>query len=253
MNQRMGREGCVVGGPLRAPSIVPGGILDQQAGYLGGKVDLAPGGVEQGRVLNLTARDNTKTQTYVLSFDVQTETDAAGPALNSHLLQATLNWGSAKGNGQAVIDLKHGTRVTLEGTYLSVDVRMVFTNPGAIPDAGPTFRVYASVGAGSVGKGPQLTRTTDTLAIVNAANSEVRVPNYAREIEIQSDADPLAIVPNSVEVQFQSGLAAIGARVIGRVVGVNTRFTLPNGCEFINIFNRGPLNQLYTPVFHLSL
>ena len=233
--------------------IQPGSILDQGAGNLGGSARLSTADT-QGTLLRLEARDSCKPCLVTLSFDHKTERgDVAPLPVNlNHLIQAEIKWASKKGDGFARVDVLHGTRVTLECSSLSVDVFMVSAIVGVALIATP-MTVSASVGAGSIGKGPSLTFTTDSRLVVVGVDTTWRVPNYARAVEIQSSADPTLAIPNGFRVQVQSSDNLAGARLIGQFAAANARVTLGNGAEAIRLFNAGPLDTMYTPVFHLTL
>jgi hypothetical protein len=205
---------------------------------------LNPAGVTSERILMLAADNPAITQSFILSLDYKIE--QAGPGISDHKVYADLLWGSAKGNGRADIDICHGTRVTLEGSYLTVSVRMTFVN------GGPIVRVYASIGDGNVGKGPQLTFTADTTQLAIGANAIYGVSSYAREVEIQSDFSPLLPIIPTFLIEFLSA-PVIGAVAISRHIGTDTRIAIPNGCEGIRIVNNGPGVNRFTPIFHLAL
>ena len=251
------------------PQAVCGGILDKNPAELGGRVRLEPSGATgtdenpltgfSSRMMAISAEDKSKTQTYVLSFDLTVEgatpaVAATYPVLTNMLIRARLQWGSPKGKGEAVIDVKHGTRLTLEGTSLVVDIEVVFDNSVVVAanNDGPVVHVYGSVGLGSIGKGPQLTFTSQAQAINSGALFLFPIPAYAREIEIQNNGDPFAAIATTFNIDILSSPIA-GGRLITRHGNTNQRITIPNGAGGVQVTNRGPANTIITPIYHLAL
>ena len=236
--------------------LLAGGILDQGPGQLGGRtrLGLALGDSLSNRILSLEAPDKRVTQTYVLSFDLKPRTVI--PGTSTSLVRARICWGSIKGNGIAILDIKHGTRVTLEGTILNVDAVMEFQNDANLPAANTaSLDVYASIGLGSVGKGPQLTFTDRTLTVAEttATAFPTPIPDYAREIEMQVDGDPLAAAPLVFDLAIRAG-PGVGSRIVSRHSGADVPITIPNGANNITMFTPpGSGANLFTPIYHLSL
>lgn len=235
--------------------IVPGGVLDQGPDSMGGRARLGISGLNgartQARMLDITAKLQNMPQTFVLSFSAVPITQPI-PVLSNHRIFATICWGSLKSQQAATFDLKHGTRLTLEGTQLTVDGIYTTQAPGGIPADGPDYDVTCSIGAGSVGKGPTVT-FTDEDQVVNVGASVIRVlPRYARQVEIQSDGNPFAGIPPSFLLSFLVSPVG-GARVISTHAGRDVPITIPNGAEAIQITNNGPGIVQHTPIYHLSL
>lgn len=231
--------------------LLVGGIMDQGPGQLGGKAivgpNAGPGATEQltGTALRLEARDKSKSQNFVLSFDAKPIRASANPVNNNHIIHAQIIWGSPKGNGNTLIDVKHGTRVTLEGTSCSVNLFYSFTDEAGFGRIGPDYEVFCSVAGGSVGKGPQLTFTGLIIQAVGVPD-RIDIPDYAREIEFQSTS----LVGQPITFDFLTANAA-GARVISTRNLQFGQVTIPNGAEAIEVTNAAGGNTTF--IYHLSL
>lgn len=237
-------------------AIVPGGILDQHPSYLGGSAVIGPtagpGNTERlsAALLRLEGAHKNITQTYILSFDLKERQNNTVVALSNHLVRARIQWASIKGRGDAVIDVKHGTRVTLEGTILSVDLSYVFSDEANFGRNGPDFQVTASVGLGSVGKGPQLTFTPQAGPIAALATILFDIPPYARQVVFQTTQTGIFPAPSLIFFSTNNPLSRI---ISLRPSGLNVITTIPNGAEAVGIDNTGPGTQVLSAIFLLNL
>jgi len=237
-------------------TIQKGSILDQGPGQLGGRARMSPA-LTRDTLLRLEAENKSEPTLVTLTLDykvVRDDVAGAVPNVSNHLVVAEIFWGSIKGRGSALIDVKHGVRVSLEASIIGVNALYLQANPAAA-FVGPTVDIFASVGEGSIGNsaGPLITLTGNSVAVNAGGNFTWNVPDYAYAVEIQSDAEPTIAIPNGFLVNLLANPNPAAGRLIGRLTGTNNVTTLPNGCEAINLVNAGPGNQIYTPVFHLDL
>lgn len=228
-------------------------LFDLECGsVLGGTVIIGPTGRDQlgpARLLNVRSRDPNKPFVATVSFDVKAVT--AIPNLSTHRPRLRLAWGSDLGGGEAFMDLRHGLRISLEVSDIVVDALYGFQPAAISANAGPDLQVVASIGFGSVGPSePTLTADSE---VVPAAGSTtfIQIPSYARQLEVQSSADPFAAVPNAFGIEVFRGSAA-GIRM-GFFSQRDLPITLANGVETVRITNNGPGAATYTPIFHLAL
>lgn len=227
------------------------GLLGAGAQHLGGTalLGLAAGDALEERILKLGEESN-KSVSYdvTVSFDLKNQT--AAPVGSNHLCRAELCWGSIKGSGRCVIDIKHGTRVTLECTVLVVDV--LYRNPVGVAPVGPSVLVRASIGLGSVGAN-RLTLTEFTQLIAPAVpGAVIPISSYAREVEVKTDQDPFAPIARGFTISFftDSGGTGVAQSVS---TGRDTLVRIPNGVESMVIINDPIAPAMFTPIFHLEL
>lgn len=245
--------------------LIRGGILDKHPSSLGGTATLGPvqGLNAQERVLQLLADNLSTNQVYVLSFDLKYPT-SPGLSFNppedaplNHIIRARIEWGSIKGQGTAILDIKHGTRLTLEGCALAVDALYEFApyNQGA-NNNGPIAKIACSVGLRGVGRGPGLTYTdyTGNMAAGVGNNERLLIPSYARSVEVLDPANPAG--NPSFFCTLDAGVGTIGATkrpLVQFVTPLTAPVTIPNGAESLNIDNRAGATRVACVVWHLDL
>lgn len=230
------------GGDLRN-----GGVLYRPPAELGGFCKLLVGSGYKS-CLQLDGNVDFSPELVVISFDV--EQDVAPPDGANHRLQAELLWGSKAGRGKAVVDLHHGTRVALEGSYFRAAAQLLGTQEDRTE--GPVYTVRASVGYGTVGKFPGLTYTEETQDLDALGTSDpLIVPQYAYSLEVLSDRDPWGMPPADFQVEFFRS-AVPTAPLYYRSDSSSGPIVLAEGVVAYRILN-GQVAQSVTPVFSLTL
>ena len=166
----------------------------------------------------------------------------AFPAASDHRAVGTCEWGSKRGGGSITFDLRHGCRMTLDASHVTLSAEMLGTVTGG------KVRVAASIAYGSVTGPSSLTFTeAKTSLAAGLTSSSLPIPSYARRVAVITDSTaPLAtgaFLPSS----------AVGAPVIGRFTVSNgmTAVDIPNGAEFIQITNAAAVGANFWPFFEL--
>lgn len=215
------------------------GILDVEQRENSGFAMLAPAGASgfsapasqvEATLLDLSAKDpSCRPQLITLSFDCVANFVTQILTV-PYQLYAILFWGTGKGQQQAIIDLKKGTRVTLEATTLMVSAR--YLTPGSSDPA----RIYPSIGVGCsvVYESMAWMRNTFTPApftlAASAQSAEIPLPPYAREAVLCSSADPFGAVAPTPTLDFFAG-------PIFDIVAPQKHYLFPGGIEPITIPN----------------
>jgi hypothetical protein len=250
-----------MGHSLAFPDCLDADLFDvTKPDQLGGRAVIGPANREESLF-------NISDQAYIcrpivltVSFQVERLQESSVALENStHLPRARLRWGSVKGNGDVLFDLQHGLRVSVEASAVAVDLlyESQSTAPTFLPAfpefVGPEFRVWASLGKGSIAKNPSLTFTerSRSLGVGVITVPNINVPRYARALEIMTDSDPFAAVPPTFTVNYLANAVAT-SRIISRHTG-NDVISIPLGCEAVSITNNGPGTVIHTPIFHLTL
>lgn len=219
------------------------GILCTPGYNLGGKALVRVDG-KKHRILLLNAESEQDPLTVAVSLDAKM---TSKPSLGSnHRLQATCSWGSKSGNGVVTFDVRHGCRMTLDASHITIDVTM----PGTAPDE-VEYLVTSSITYGSV-TGPSTLTFTEQPVLVNAgaASAKFAIPSYARRIAIYADAT--AATREAVLYTSDNGAAT----PIMRIPCTNGMepVSLPNGVEFVEIVNTAAvLNATFTLFYELVI
>lgn len=219
---------------------LPCRFLDLPDYQLGGNAQLGPG--DSRRILNAYGPTGAKAECVVLSLDTRRTSPA--PVGNDARLRARIRWGSHSGDNVAEIDCRHGMRLALEASRVTVDLSYEGTT-------GPEFTVAASIGYGSISH-TRPTWTADGQALAAGAfGALIAVPAWADGVAVLQDGSPFAAPANS-SVVSQFGDAA-GASLIARFAGSSDFQELAPHCEFIGLGNGAANPQLLTAIFRLAL
>lgn len=215
-------------------------FLDLPDFQLGGNAQVQPG--DSRRILNVYGPTGAKAESVILSLDAR-RTDVA-PVGNDARLRARIRWGSHSGDNVAELDCRHGVRLTLEASRVTVDLNYEGTT-------GPDYTVIASIGYGTVSHTrPTWTAEAQALA-AGAAGALIQVPAWADGIAVLQDGLPFA-APANVSQVSQFGDAA-GASLLARFPGSTEFQPLAPNCEFIGLGNGPAGPQTLTAIFRLAL
>lgn len=222
-------------------------FLDRDPVQLGGVTKgMSPSKRGPIEVLRLTSDRNVMPEVVTVSFDVRL-IDAA-PALTNTRLQVLLEWGSYKGGGRAIVDLKHGSRFALECSTLAASILVAPAQPAAA--VGPTVDVYASVGRMPVTRNVPATFTDASLTLVDGVPSVMlQIPQYAHSISVLSNRDPFGMPFADFRTSF-FGDNAIGSPAIAVAEGNEDPLDIPAGAEFVQFVG---FAQKLTPLYQLVL
>ena len=95
-------------------------------------------------------------------------------------IQAGITWGTGTGRLSALVDMGTGTRLTIPGSHVDVDVLVTaLAGPVANP---PTFRFDAAIAYGSAGRGIPPTLTRPSVNLANGVAAEFEIPPFAKEL-----------------------------------------------------------------------
>ena len=227
-----------------------GGILQAPGYSLGGR-GIAIAGGPPVRILQLDADIEQNPQTVVVSINATTQSPFGGSS--DHRLQGLLRWGSKSGGCEALFDVRHGARVTLDASHVTLQVQLVSTSffGGAITGSS---RCIASIAYGSGASGMMLTLTLPPVFVpAGGVSAMIAIPGYAANVRFFSNALFAAgVVSGRAEIYTNDLLFAVQvAQVFDLFVAAQT--PLVNGGEFFRIFNTGVADQVLTPYFELVL
>lgn len=154
---------------------------------------------------------------------------AAG-LFNNQLPRARLTWGAGKGQQTALVDVGHGTRVTLDCSSLTVDAIYANLDPTAAP-RGSQIEFFAGVVYGSLGG--MMNTLTEPLAPIGGGGitPTAQIPNFAAEVKILCD-DPTSTfnVTMGSDLTF-AGLGPVPLSVTA--ITPNVWLQIPNGMELL--------------------
>jgi hypothetical protein len=215
------------------------GLLCKPGYDLGGQGFLAVG-LAPIRLLQISAEREQDPLVVAISIDVKTV--EAFPAASDHRAIGRCEWGSKRGGGSIVFDLRHGCRMTLDASHVTLSAEMLGTVSGG------KVRVASSIAYGSVTGPSSLTFTEATVSLAaGITSSPLEIPSYARRVAVFTDSSaPLA---TGAFLTSDAG----GATVIGRFSVSNgmEAVQIPNGAEFIQLTNAAAVGANFTPFYEL--
>jgi hypothetical protein len=217
-----------------------GGILCTPGYNLGGKADLVLG-AQPLRLLQLDASREQDPICVAISINAAVLT--AFGANSDHRLMGTCRWGSKSGGGEFVFDIRHGCRMVLDASHVTLQAQLL----GSV--GGGSYRLNASVAYGSF-SGPSSLTFTDASVGLLAGNTSafLPIPQYARRIAIYS---------NSVTFTGRAELFTNNAGGAARSIFVPTNnmepLPIPNGCEFVRFTNTDANAVSITPFYELVI
>lgn len=218
------------------------GILCTPEYNLGGKALVSCDG-KRHRILLLNADGQQDPLSICVSIDVKNKVPAIKDS--THRLLAKCDWGSYSGGGSVIFDLRHGARMTLDASHISLDV---FADG---VDAQGEWLVVSSVTYGSF-SGPSSLTFTEQPVLVNAGATSAKfaVPSYARRVAIYAD---LSGVTRDALCYTSNDPAATPIMRIPCTNGMEP-VPLPNGIEFIEVVNTSvALNGTFTLFYELVI
>lgn len=170
-----------------------------------------------------------------------------GDDANVILLRGRIRWGSPGGRGgEAIVDWRHGARVSLECSILEIACQALGTN------GPPLYSVGASVGYGSLGKAPPITLTLPAVSLVaDTPSARIRLPPWAYKVEFLTTFDPLAIPGATLKVGFYTTDDGAASFYYLADAGDAEPIAIANGSEWFALSS--PEDQLVTPMFYLAL
>jgi hypothetical protein len=199
----------------------------------GGRAAINAGG-EDARLVSISGGNDPSPYVVTVCLSRRTVANTAptpGPGLvNNPLPRARLTWGAGKGQQTALVDVGHGTRVTLDCSSLTVDAIYANLDPSAAP-RGPQIEFFAGVVYGSLGG--MMNTLTEPLAPIGGGGltPTLQIPNFAAEVKILSP-DPAS----TFNVTMGSDLTFAGLGPVPQIVTAlapNTWLQIPNGMELI--------------------
>lgn len=206
------------------------------------------------RIINLTAPDPSSPELVSLTFSliVVPETPIgleSFPDGTDMYVGARLIWGAGKGRHEAFIDIRSGTRVTLEASTLLVDAFYVGT-------IGPTVRIACSVTYGSVGAKINTFTSGQIALAAGGVSRRFVVPLYAGAVQTYTDADPAVPAATEMQLFMDNGTGATIARLNLYTGSANVAppvYPLPAGSYFFRLVNNGAAPITFLPRFDLVL
>lgn len=200
-----------------------GGILCSPGYNLGGKATVVTGG-NPFRILQLDAQREQDPICVAVSINAQRGLPFG--VGSDHRLQGTCRWGSKSGGGEIVFDIRHGCRMVLDASHITLDAQML----GSVGDG--SYFVNASVAYGSFSGPSSLTFTEAPIGLLAGNSTSILpIPQYARRVAIYS---------NSATFAGRAELFASSAGPTRQLFVPTNNMTpidLPNGLEFIRFTN----------------
>lgn len=236
-----------------------GGMLDKHHRETGLSVEIGPtvAGTltdpeRSGTLLQLTSVNQTNPKGVVLSVDmVEVRAGIGAAGTPSFRAQLVATFGTGKGQGRVVCDLKRGLQLVVPATTLTASAQYLDGDDGN----GPLLRVSASVGYGTrPGSDQALTFTeAHTGFLANGATSpSFKIPPYATRVAWQSIANPTAFIAADANLEFEAAPAAAARTAFANPVR-GAFVAIPNGSEYIAITNLGDNGTSYYLIYDLSL
>ena len=237
-----------------------GGMLDKHHRETGLSAEIGPQVLatltdpeRSGSLLQLNSVNQSDPRGVLLNVDmveVRAGNSAAGtPGFRAQLV---VTFGTGKGQGRVVVDLKRGLQLVVPATTLTANAQYLDGDDGL----GPLLRVSASIGYGTRPGSEQALTFTEgsTVSLVNGATSVAfKIPPYATRVAWQSIADPTAFVVADANLRFERAPLGAAARTAFANPPRATFVTIPNGSEYISITNVGAAGTSYFLIYELSL
>lgn len=198
----------------------------------GGRATISAGG-QDSRLVAISGGNDPNPYVVTVCLSRRLVPDTApvpAPGLfNNQLPRARITWGAGKGQQVALLDVGHGTRVTLDCSSLTVDAIYANLDPSAAP-RGSQIEFFAGVVYGSLG-GMMNTLTEPLAPLVAASTATFQIPNFAAEVKILCD-DPTSTFDVTMGPDFTfAGTTPVPLSVTTLLP--NTWLQIPNGMELI--------------------
>jgi hypothetical protein len=219
------------------------GILCTPGYDLGGRARLT-GARPKHRLLQLSAKSEQDPLTVAISLDLKT---AVAPVLgSSYLVRGTCLWGSKSGQQLVTFDVRHGTRMTLDASHVTLDAELI-----VLAGTAPEFDLHSSITYGSVSGPSSLTLTEPRFVLASGTTSaRFQIPSYARKV---------AVFTSSTGTYFASLYTSANpaAGLVQRIpcTGAMDPVLLPDGVEFLDVTfsGGGAANTTFTIVYELVI
>lgn len=214
--------------------------------HLGNSATLAPPAVGPGFVdaplINIQPGDvngSSMCDPVMVTVDVSKRIILQAAAGTDHRVQLVATWGTG-GHATpraAIFDARHGARITLPASSLTVIGRYIADAVAAI---GPTVELSLAVGYGErAGHAAAPTFTDPPQAVAaGALSAAVALPAYAARAAWTSIADPLGFVAPAATIQL-SGDPAFTTVLAQFAPSAGEFVPIPAGVEFVRFRNDG--------------
>lgn len=204
------------------------GILCAPGYDLGGRARLS-GTRTNHRLLQLSAKSEQDPLTVVVSVDVKTA--VPGTLGSVYRLRGRCLWGSKSGHQEAIFDLRHGVRMTLDASHVTLDSELI-----VIAGSAPEFDLHSSITYGSASGPSTLTFTEPSVVLgIGATSPRVAIPSYARRVAVYASN---AASNYHADLYTNTNPAAGTVQRIPCSIGMEP-LPLPDGVEFLDVTHTG--------------
>jgi len=228
-----------------------GGILCTPGYNLGGRAELA---MSASVIPGLPAPTNP--QQRILQLDADREQDPLVIAVSinaaviipfsinsDHRLQGTCRWGSKSGHGEIVFDIRHGCRMVLDASHVTLSAQLL----GLVGTG--SYRINASVAYGSFAGPSSLTFTDASIGLLAGnTTSFLPIPQYARRAAIYSNS-----LTFTGRAEFFTNNVGGAARSVFIPTNNMEPIPIPNGAEFMRFTNTDVNAVSVTPFYELVI